>query len=385
VTLYLLGWWGCAKSITPLYEAAREAALAQAGPAGASWEPDVVLQLSAPVVEDVLRTAVRQQGPLQKTLEISGARVQAQVRLKSLAVARAKPCPGGCVGLEADFAGELDWAVGPLQGTTPFSAHGLLDAVFEVVQQKGELEVQGAPRRLRELELEVGELEGRISGLRRSVRAWLEDEALARVPAQPFARFPSDGLPVRAARVLPDGEGLRIDLLTDVPEPGRASAGPRPQEGFTLTVSEPTLLSLARQEAFEHGPVGYEVVPEPTSLDFTEEGFVLGLRLWRPVGRGWWRDYTITGSARVAGGKLSLAPREVTEGPKSPGAALVDPLAALAEGLILDAIEDAVQTSLPLHGQEKIGEAAVRVELQQLAPAAEAVRGTGTVQLGKRD
>jgi hypothetical protein len=385
LTWVVLGWLGCAKSITPLYEAAREAALSQPGPAGASWEPDVVLQLSPPAVEDVLRTAVRQQGPLSETLEISGARVQAEVRLKSLQVARARPCEGGCIGLEADFTGKLDWAVGPLKGSTPFSAHGLLDAVFEVVEQRGELVVQGAPRRLRELELELGELEARVSGLRRSVRSWLEGEALAQLPAQPFARFPREGLPVRAARVLPDGGGLRLDLLTDVPEPGRAAAGPRPAEGFTLTLSEATLLSLARQEAFEHGPVGYEVVPEPTSLDFTEEGFVLGLRLWRPVGRGWWRDYTISGTARVQGGKLALAPDEVTEGPKSPGAALVDPLAALAEGLILDAIEDAVKTSLPLHGQEKIGEATARVELQDLAPADGAVRGTGTVQLGKKD
>ena len=29
-----------------------------------------------------------------------------------------------------------------------------------------------------------------------------------------------------AARVLPDGSGLRLDLLTDVPEPGRAAAIP---------------------------------------------------------------------------------------------------------------------------------------------------------------
>lgn len=382
--LVLFGVVGCGRSIQPLYNAARDAALANPGPPPVGWTPDAVLQLSAPVVEDVLKTATRDQGALTTTLELGPARLVPEIRLKSLSVVRSRPCEGGCIGLDAVFDGTISWTAGPLKGEAPVTAHGAVDAVFEVVDERGVFVVTAAPRRLRDLEVEVADLEATIKGLKRSVRTLIETEALARVPPQPIARFPREDLPVRAARVLSEGQALRIDLLTDVPAPAAATAGPAPAEGFSVALAEATLLGLARAEAFRHGPVAYGVVPEPTALSFTENGFTLGLRLWRIEGVGWWRDYTITGTAEIARGKLVLAPKDVIEGEKSKGAALADPLAALAEGLILKAIEDAVNTSLPLAREQKVGDLPVTVALQRLDPTAGTVRGTGTVRLGAR-
>lgn len=382
VLLVLLG--GCGSSIQPLYDAARDAALVDPGPPPASWTPDAVVQLSGPVVEDVLQAATRGRGPLSTTLALGPAQVVPEVRLKSLRVVPSRPCEGGCVGLDAVFDGSIAWTAGPLKGTTPFSAHGALDAVFALTEDGDAFVVTAVPRKLRDLEIEIADLDATIKGLKRSIRTLIETEALSRVPPQTLIRFPRSDLPIRAGRIASEGTGARLELLTDVPVPGTATAGAAPTEGFVLSLAEGTLLGLARAEAFRHGPVAYGVVPEPTALRFTDDGFTLGLRLWRLEGVGWWRDYTITGTAEIRGGRLRLAPTDVVEGEKSKGATLADPLAALAEGLILKAIEDAVNTSLPLAGEPSIGKQAAAVTLERLEPAAGTVRGTGAVRLGGR-
>jgi hypothetical protein len=378
--MVLLSLLACVASILPEYESAKSAALADPGSAPASWSPDVVVQVAGPVVEDVLRAAIRAPGPLRTELRVGPVTVTPEVRLKTVRIVPARPCDGGCVGLDASFEGEIAWAAGPVKGTAPVSASGAVDAGFDVVRDGDDLVVRAIPRHLRDLSVEVA---GQDAAIQRAARAWIEAEALTRLPPVTVARFARGGLPVRVARVAAAGDGVTIEALTDAPTTGSATAGPVPADGFAATLSQPTLLALAREAAFRQGTVGYGVVPEPTSLALGADGFTLGLRLWRIEGRTWWRDYVVTGTARVVDGRLKLAPTDVAEGEKSPGAALADPLAALGEGLILRTVEDAVQTSIPLRGQEKIGAAPVSVRLTGLAPAGDAIRVTGSVAVGR--
>ncbi|MEQ1506638.1 MAG: hypothetical protein ABMB14_30705 [Myxococcota bacterium] len=381
---------GCVPSIRPLYDAAHDAALADPGPPPAGWTPDAVVALSPPLVEAVLEAAIDAAGPLTAPIAVGPARVTPEIHLRSLAVAPARPCDGGCVGLDAEFGGSLGWSIGPVSGSTPLTARGALDAAFTLERDAGGFVVQVAPRRLRDVSVDVGGLEAQLQGIRRSVRATIEREAVARIPPQPIARFPRAGLPIRAGRLVAGaGDGaVRVELLTVAPVGAAvpAAAGDAdlaPDDGFAVTIATDTLLALARAEAFRHGVVAHGVVPEPVSLAFDRDGFTLGLRLWRIEGHTWWRDYTIAGATRIANGKLTLTPSSVTEGDRSKGAAIADPLAALAEGLILRAIEDAVTTSLPLHAAQKVGAAPVSVVLTALEPGPSSVRATGTVTIGR--
>ena len=55
----------CAPSVIPMYEAARDEALADPGPAPENWSPDAVLVLSAPLVDEALEGILAEHGTLK--------------------------------------------------------------------------------------------------------------------------------------------------------------------------------------------------------------------------------------------------------------------------------------------------------------------------------
>jgi hypothetical protein len=337
---------GCA-SILPAYQEAREAALADPGPAPESWAPDAVIHLSAALIDDVVAAAITEHGTFQATVDAGLATLEPRLRVDRLKFVRGDRCDD-CVGVEIALDGEVAWTTPVLSGSTPVTADGRLDAIFTVEPSADRWQVTVRPRRLRDLTVELGTMKASAAGLSSALREWIDASLLASVPAQPIASL-GEGLPVRAVRVVPDARTLQIHVLTNVPEPGAVDvAEARPKDGWRLDIAASSLLALARAEAFRAGPVTHDVLPEPTSLVVTDDGFQLGLRLWRVRGKGWWRDYTIEGTAGVKRGRLELEPISVVEGDRSPGAALVDPIAALGEGVILKAIEGAVDTTVPL-------------------------------------
>jgi hypothetical protein len=120
-----------------------------------------------------------------------------------------------------------------------------------------------------------------------------------------------------------------------------------------------------------------EVWAEPTSLDLDGGEFALGLRLWRLKGKGWWRDYTIRGDLTLVNQVLKLQPKEVQEGERSQGAALVDPLALLGESLILRVIEDAAAQSVPIGQATSVGGLTLKAKVSQAQGVADALMLSG--------
>jgi hypothetical protein len=94
------------------------------------------------------------------------------------------------------------------------------------------------------------------------------------------------------------------------------------------------------------------VMGEPTKLELNTDGFLIGLRLWKTTGRGWWRDYEVGGEWRLEEGELVMKPGKVKDMGHSRGAALADPLIALAEGVIQKAIGGALNTAVPTSSGE---------------------------------
>jgi len=354
-------------SIRPEFDAARKAAMAQPPPLADPWRPDVELQLSAPLVEELLDEAVAHQRALKTELTLGPASATPRLTLDEVTVRRSRRVDG--LLLDLDLDGRVKWSLGPADGRLPASASARVEVVVDAVREEGDRWATSVRIvSVHELDVEVAGASVGLAELDREVRGWL-DTALVQAPPIPLSVVGGEGLPLRAVRATGAGRGIRIlgkstaplDVAVDRPRG-------MPDGGFRLAVHEESLLALARRASFENGAVGYQVVPEPSRLAFTPGGFELGLRLWRPVGRGWWRDYDVVGTTDVRRDRVHLEATEVTEAGNSKGAALADALAALGEGLILRTLADALNAAVPATVEQTVGGVDLVASVAEVGP-----------------
>jgi hypothetical protein len=104
----------------------------------------------------------------------------------------------------------------------------------------------------------------------------------------------------------------------------------------------------------------------PETLAIEGDTFRLGLRLWHIDAPSWWRDYTAAGQVTVQDGQMELTVQGVEAGATSPRAGLVDPLAALAETVLLNAITEPLQHTLPASGAVVARKHRVGVEVREV-------------------
>lgn len=376
----------CAKSVLPELDARRAATLGPAPDLPADWQPDAVLTLTGPVVQDLIEIALASPGLLDRKIELAGARtfIRPQLAVDNLAVLESSRCPT-CLRLDTALSGQVSWSIANSTGSAPLSAQLMFDAELQATEDERGFAIYVRPREVTSSTLELG---GRTFATVRTMaegalRSWARDELVRAIPPIRVATLPSDGLPLRAARVRPSGVGAQIELLSRDPSPGAARAvEPGRNDAWTLAVAPSALLHIARVHAFEHGPVSHGVVVEPTDLAITGNELALGLRLWRTTGRGWWRDVVVSGTVDKTRRGFALRPEQATEVGRSKGARLVDPLAALAEGRILRAVEGAVTTAIPGGHDGEIGGVKAEVDVQRLEGTGDLVVLAGALNLG---
>lgn len=337
----------CAPSVIADFEHARSEALADPGPAPADWEPDAHLTLSDAVVDASLEQLLAVHGSVDHRIEAGpvAARPNLVVKRASLSAAR---CPG-CTRVDARLTGDLTVQT-PLGAiAAPVRADLVFDAVFALGELDGSRVLTLAPRTVQTLDVSVAGTD--LRALTDPLTEWIS-EAITDSPPVAIAEL-GGTLPIRAIRVVPGDGLLRLDLLTATPDPAPIpEPDGLPGNGWRLDLSTDALLDIARAASMQAEPLPRGIVAEPTSLYVDGDSFVLGLRLWRTTGRGWWRDYTVRGSLEVVprqGEKtaIALTPAGVVEEGHSKGAAWADPLAALGQGVILKTLERALETSLP--------------------------------------
>lgn len=386
---------GCGSRIHGLYEASREAALADPGPLPEDWAADAVLGVSWTLVDALLEREVE--------ARVADGRKGFAVALPLGAEARVTP--------DVEVT-DLDLGPGPRSCPTCARLSGALDGTLGVVTPLGRLETPVDMR----LEAVVA-LESRSEGATLAVEAVIRDLQV-RLPRQPevrgldldlgtpLARWAQERVgeprvtvaelgttdtPVRAVRLLPRDTGFHAELRTSSPTRGGPPGGEGPAGDWSLEVTEAVLLGLARRAAFTHGEVAMEVYADPRGLDVEGDRFTLDLRLWRLAGRGWWRDYQVEGHLSVEEGRLRLVPDAVAETGHSPGAGLADPLAALGRGFILGAIEDGLRVARPARSRQELGAGVVTLTARSVTGQGDTVvvRGDATLQgrkaRGKRE
>ncbi len=356
----LVGWClmsGCGSNeVAKEFEVARARATADPGPAPEGWAADGALHMSPALVDDLMKVGIETYGAMAGHTEARGplgvrGSVDYEMSVRRLDVSGTTRCER-CVAVTTRVGGDVNYQFGPVRGTTPVTVDVEVDVRFDVMPgSDSSFEVFMVTQEVRDVQVSVRNLGGGIRGVvERELSAWGQEALLARMQPISMGTFGGPDFPIRALAVdgTEDG-GATMHFLTRSPTPMPVGQTvPKLRDGWQLDVSQSSLLGFAAKTSFELGELSHGVVVEPTGLRITTGSFEMDLRLWKPGGTGWWRDYTVSGGVTLEGAEMSLSARTVEETGQSPGAILADPLAAVGESFILKAIQDGVNQSLPL-------------------------------------
>ncbi|GDX83593.1 hypothetical protein LBMAG42_54040 [Deltaproteobacteria bacterium] len=366
----------CGPDIRSLYEEERTHALTLASDVPADWQPDLVVAIGEEALGRAVTVAASealesQSRPVNIELPLgANATLRPKLKVKSAVLSPGQGCES-CVHFELDVRGDVSWSLGALGGSFParLAVGGQLQVGVE-----DRTRVVARPFKIGKVELESGELGGLRANPSAALQDWVRAAVGTSLPPIPIADLGGGELPVRLLRVKTGEHALRVEVLTNVPG-ARAATVPDPSpEALILGLSETALSGLLRREAFEKGTVAMDVAVDPRAIDVEGNAFHLNLRLWRLVGSGWWRDYDVMGTLALNGGKIALKAGSVEETAASSGAELVDPLAALAQTQILEAIATNLERTLPGSAGEKVGGVKLRAVVT-------GVRGVGETLL----
>jgi hypothetical protein len=372
---------GCGSTVLPLYEEQRSLALADPLPAPANWTPDGRIALSERMLQTILAEAIleAQKGGENRALGGPGFSGTPNIRLQKLSLAEGN-CTD-CVALTVSFTGDLDWKLLTKRGKSPFSATASLQSEVLIDHDKEGWHTRLVPKDIEDVRLETEAWSGTLNtALSKPLESWLKAQITQTLPEIPLATFQTRSLPVQAARARSLGGALTLEFLS-----GGTTTSPIPpvklRKGWSVNLSTATLVSIARAESFRHGPDTHSVVVTPLRFQAKGQGFELDIRIWRLKGAGWWRDYQVTGQIGAKPGAIKLTSQSVVELDQSPGAAFVDPLAALGEALIIKAIEDAITTSLPNTKSVELGKKNIELSVLTIGGGSDFLRVGGVTTI----
>lgn len=348
----------CAPGVIEQYARVREDALSIATGRPADWSADAEIHISGDALNRAVGAAVKaavggDMAPVKIDLPLGqSAALTPRLVVDRVSVGPTDVC-SPCLDFSGSLLGKAAWDVQFLQGSFPFEVAAAGTLAIEVNNGREITARLKSLRSIRVRVLEIGRFQVNPSS---TLEQWLGERLLRGLPPVQLTTLDTASLPFRDLRMSTATDGLSIELLTNVPESSALPPMSAPTADIEIAVSEKAIVGLARRAAFNAGPQDHEIVADPRELMVNGDQFTLLLRLWRLSGKGWWRDYTVTGRLEVANGQLELKPEKVTEAGKSPGAGLIDPLAALFEGMILRTVRDAMMQSLPAHTSQSVGE-----------------------------
>ncbi len=372
---------GCAAKIHELYDASRTYALEDANPPSEQWRPDGALHISGSLVSDLLGGSLDAAFSEVEPIDVGIGTVTPALTVKQLEIIE-RDCDD-CFGVRGKLRGNAAIDVGPIETEVPLSlkleATLRLRSIAEGDAERVEFRVAKVTKaRVRlgdELALDATP----------ALEEWGED-LVSKIPPIVLGNLGGGDLPLRGLKLVQVDGGVRAEFLTEAAhgEP-LVELGAMPAEGIEVVISEETLLDFARKGAFEKGEIQLDVHAEPTSLDVDGDRFELGLRLWRLTDRRpWWRDYVVTGALTLEGGRLKLVAEDVEQVASSPMAGVVDPLALVLQGAILNSIEDAATQAFPVdQSMEIAGGLLIEASMDQAEGVGDALVVRGAMSVSK--
>ncbi|MEZ4319202.1 MAG: hypothetical protein R3F61_16930 [Myxococcota bacterium] len=385
---FLLVLPGCGKNkaVYRAYEDAKSAALSDPGPAPPNWKPDVKVHLSSKLLDEVLTAVLERRKEITGEVKVPGVQLTPTAVIESLVLSESQACPT-CMAIDLDLSGDMVWNAGLLgSGTVDYTASVAFDSEFDTQKDGDTWTVWAKPRDVRSVDVRVSGWSGAVKNIAEApLKKWLDDNVVSKIEPIEVSSFDTAGVPLRGARVRPVGKGLVVEMLSSAPNPGQL--GPddgKPGMGFMALVATDTVVRFAAAESFKAGPMDYDLVAEPRGLAVNKETFALDLRLWKVGGAGWWRDYSIAGKVGVRNDQVKLKAENVTEGEKSKGAALADPLFFLGEGIVAREMEKAIKVSVPNVMKQQAGGLRTVTHLNAVDGDGTVMKVSGTIELVNR-
>ena len=316
-------------------------------PLPTDWEPDVRVRVAPAVVEAAVKAAINGVD-LDTYLDIPGGRIEPKLAVDDLKIKPPKTACEDCMGIRGSLAGTVDYKLMGFAGRAKIRVHIGIDTRLHVRQEPDGWVVVADPPIVTHLETDAELLNRTVSDfVLNPIARWVSSTLAERVPPILLARLGRIDLPLQAARLSVQDGVVALDARTTAPGDQVAGVPVDPGGGFTSRMALASVEAAARQATFQQGSLGMGVWVDPRHITMEDDQLLLDLRLWRVAGAGWWRDYQIRADMSLEGGKLTLRSDDVTQTGTSPGAGLVDPIAALMQGKILDIIASAVNTSIP--------------------------------------
>lgn len=376
---------GCAKSVIPEYELRRDAALAGPAEVPARWQPDAVVVLSQALADDIVAEILTRSGTFKRKVDVGArAHISPDLKLTTLQLSDSDACET-CLRVATTLDGSCTWRIGASSGNRPLGGTLDFDIELSAVQDDAGWAVQARPRGVNKAKLKLaGRTFKTVTQVAEAALTdWAMNNVFSGLDPIVIARFEDEGLPLRAVRAVPDTDSVRLELLSTAPvvelaDPPSLADG----ETWALSLSQTALLHAARRASFAKGVISHDVVVEPTAMSLGDGTFTMDLRLWRIKGKGWWRDVEVKGTWVKTATGFDLSAVEADEVAQSKGAAVVDPLAALAEGVIVHAVEDAITRSLPGGQDAEIGGVPVATTVQRLQGERKTVEVGGVARIG---
>ncbi len=176
----------------------------------------------------------------------------------------------------------------------------------------------------------------------------------------PLLTLPTaSGIRVNGLRVKLAGQ-TRLDLSFATLKHGEVGALPDPGEGFVAVLPEQTLLGLIHAGAVQQDMVK-RYAAEPTSLQLSDGGFTLGLRVWKAAKKPKFRDYTVQGEIVLGPKGLAFKTGEAqADGPGWKG-----PVGAIVNKQISKGLEDAA-VRLPTQMDFELGGSTMRASVDEV-------------------
>lgn len=340
------------QEIRDAYEAARAEASAK-GTADPAASPDLVLHLSRPLAQRLVDQGVAAGAHYKEELQVvPGLTITPVVDMKRVVlVDKERPSCPSCLVADVTLKGTLRYESKLLGADrVPLDATARVTVDLDLPERKKGWAVRARLTEVKKPVVELGKIPAQVTKLASDpLETWLNGQ-IATLEPFVLGTFAGDDLPLVALqRVVAEDGGLRVEMLSDAVR--RGSVDPTiapPADGLRLDAAASSLVWIGRREAFALGPQSdLEIAAIPDRLEVRQGRFTLDFRLWKLSHGSWWRDVRATGTAELKKRKLKLTAEDVEQLDQSKGATLADPLAALAQGQVLEQIADNLTRSLP--------------------------------------
>jgi len=375
-TKMLLMLFACYNQIVLEYEAEKALLMQAPAPLEENWKPDMILRLNYGVISKLsiphLQDNFTKSTSISKNILGATLKVTPEMTVKRLQIADAPE--NNQVTIRGAVEGKIPWKLGILEGTETCSASfqgkatvGMNDGAATLKMDSIEL-----------FRLHVDTLGGQdIAPL---LEGWLQDSLIA-TKAITLSEFELSQTPIRGIRLNTTPTSTNIEMRSYTTHSGNILTPKLAMKpDWELYMHQETMLGWLRLAAFEQGIISNGMAVDPRDFNINDQVFELDVRLWKLEGRGkWWREYKTMGTIEKEENKLIFVGKATKGEDKSRGANLVDPLAFIAETMILDKVSDTLSYTLPAQAFTKVNQREWKVTIEQYTGAGNQIRLSGAI------